>query len=120
MIHPEIGTILYFVCEHLYSDTEKAFWVKKEYCICTGTVVKYINNDKEIVLLSSDPDGIPSLHYFLMTKQTFDSKLFFSIEGAAHKALKLTEEYDRIWYGMTKEKLRRPWEHYLKNTAKKI
>ena len=104
---PEVGAAMYFVVERRYYVKSVQTAPFLEYCVCEGTVRKYIDqNQTEMCLIY---DG--SLHYFNLA--TIGEKVFHTPQEAALLAKEMTEKYERAWMWTGDPLLRRTWAHLL-------
>lgn len=100
---PEIGAKMYFTQERLYYDRAIQTAPFLEYCVCEGTVYKYIGqNDTEMCLLC---DG--ALSYFKLS--SIGKTVFHSAKEAALAAKARTERHERTWGCTGEPSLRRTW-----------
>ena len=115
MKKPDIGTKMYFVCEHLYCIPNHAGPVK-EYCVCEAEVVGFFTGGyTEVQLVGDDPNGHRTPYYFKLSE--IGERVFYAPEEAAGYAQTLTVRYERIWgwLGAPDIPMRRPWENLLKS-----
>lgn len=107
---PEIGTQLYFVCEHIYNTEERI--ANKEYVVCSRELTNYIENSSwtSMRIVGPGPDGYMSVYY--CKPQEIGVKVFYSAKEAAQLAKRFTDLEDKIW-GAMEPPMRRPWEEYL-------
>lgn len=109
--HVKIGDIFWLVVEHLYT-TQDGLFVKKEYCVTSGTVSKLLSRWDEMVLTGPGPDGYNLMHYYKL--KDIGKRIFRTRKEAALYARELTEKNDRVWADiMGEEPMRRTWEKHL-------
>lgn len=115
MNKPPIGTTMYAVHEHLY-HTPDHWGPFTEYCVCEGTVDRFIYGRKtEFVIVGPSPDGYSTPYYYFIAD--IGKKVFYTPKEAALYAKQLTERYEQIW--KNDAPLRRTWEHYITETEEK-
>lgn len=104
---PEVGAEMYFVVESRYYVKSVQTAPFLEYCVCEGTLRKFIDqNQTEMCLIY---DG--SLHYFNLA--AIGEKVFHTPQEAALLAKEMTEKYERSWMWTGDPLLRRTWAHLL-------
>ncbi len=107
---PEIGTTMYYVCEHFYHRKDFA-GPMKEYCVCSGIVKGYfLGGYPEIEVVGKNPDGFPTPHHYRL--KDIGNKVFYSEKEAVALAEEMTKTYEQRWgwLGAPEIPLRRPWE----------
>lgn len=115
---PEIGTEMYAVFEHLYSNKSAPARSLKEYCVCKGTVRSfYTGSYTDVCMLFRGPEGCPLLSYYKL--EDIGKKLFYKAAEAAALAKSMTEKYERTWgwIGAPEFPMERPWEKLLEVPA---
>ena len=120
MKKPDVGTQMYFVCEHLYYIPDHAGPVK-EYCVCEADVTGFFTGRyTDVRLAGNSPDGRRTLHSFKLSE--IGKKVFYTPEEAAGYAQILTVRYERIWgwLGAPDIPMRRLWESLLKSRKEGI
>ena len=112
-----IGTKVYVCCEHLYKRDSGRILTTVEYVVCEGRIFNYfmLKSYNLIRVIYIDPEG----HFNIECYETKQMNEYFWLKpkGAAEKAKRLTERYERVWGGMGypgEYPLRRTWEHYLR------
>lgn len=110
---PEIGTKLYFVCEHIYSTEERT--ANKEYVVCSGELTNYIENSSwtSMRIVGPGPYGYEIVSYY--KPQEIGLYVFYSAKEAAQLAKQRTDHEDEVW-GAMEPPMRRPWIHLLEGT----
>lgn len=108
---PEIGTQLFFVCEHIYDTRDRI--ANKEYVICSGKLTRYNEKGRLTLMRIVGPGayGYEIVSYF--RPQEIGSKVFYSEEEAAQLAKQLTDHEDKV-FGAMEPPMRRPWFAYLR------
>lgn len=112
--HPDIGTRMYSVHEHLYYISERAAPVL-EYCVCEAEVTGFFKGGyTEICLTGLSPNGYRTPYRYKLSE--IGSKVFFTPQEAASLAKEKTEQYEHIWewLGAPDIPMRRTWNHYLR------
>lgn len=109
---PEIGTQLYFVCEHIYNTEDRI--ANKEYVVCSGELTGYNENGSSTLMriVGPGPKGYLSVSY--CRPQEIGIKVFYSVKEAAQLAKRMTDQEDKVW-GAVQPPMRRPWAHLLED-----
>lgn len=102
-----IGDTVYFVAEHYYHLSDKA-GARMEYLPVKGTVTEFIVGGFRQTKVRSVIDGVVHLHYFKTAD--YGRGFYPSYEDALDAAKRAADKYDHTWSGITREKIRRPWE----------
>lgn len=110
---PEIGTQLYFVCEHIYDTKDRI--ANKEYVVCSGELTSYNENGNLTLMRIVGLDAYEHTTPFYYKPQGIGSKVFYSAKEAAQRAKQLTDHEDKVW-GTVGPPMRRPWANLLKET----
>lgn len=104
----KIGDILYSVQEHLYYDRNIQVAPLKEYIVVEGKAARFIKGSYTEVAIHAEVDHV--LHVYYYKTSDLEKCLFRKYEDAVQAAIRVTDEYERIW-GRYLGKLRRPWEN---------
>lgn len=108
---PEIGTTMYYVCEHFYYRKDNSPVPAKEYCVCSGVVTGYfLGGYPEFRVVGKNPDGFPVPRHYRL--KDIGRKVFYSAAEAVALAEEMTKKYEQRWgwLGEPDIPLRRPWE----------
>lgn len=92
---PDIGTQLYFVCEHIYSTKSKVS--NKEYVVCSGKLTGYNENGRLTLMRIVGPNAYGYMTPFYCKPQEIGSIVFYSVKEAAQLAKRLTDHEDNVW-----------------------
>ena len=115
MKKPDIGTKMYFVCEHLNYIPNHAGPVK-EYCVCEADVTGFFAGSyTDVRLIGDDPDGNRTPYSVRLSE--IGERVFYTSAEAADHAQALTVRDERIWgwLGAPDIPMRRTWENLLKS-----
>lgn len=114
---PEIGTVMYFVSEHLYRIKDNPCSIR-EYVVLNGKVTGFFEGGyTEVCMLGKNANGFNAPHYAAL--RDIGKRVFYTAKEAALYAQELTEKYERAWSWMGDPyiPLRRTWEKYIKENA---
>lgn len=107
---PEIGDVMFHVCEHLYYVPEHAAPLS-EYCVCEAAVVGFLKGGyTEVKLVGKNPGGFNTPYHYKMAE--VGSKVFFDAHSAAKYAESLTVYAEQHW-SWAGAQLRRPYKDLL-------
>lgn len=109
---PEIGTQLYFVCEHIYNTEERI--ANKEYVVCSGELTNYIENSSwtSMRIVGPGPYGYKIVSYH--KPQEIGLYVFYAAKEAAQLAKQRTDHDDKVW-GAVSPPMRRSWKHLIED-----
>lgn len=102
-----IGDTVYFVVEHYYHRLDRA-GAFMEYLLVSGIVKEIISLGYKEVKIKSVIDNVIHLHFYKLSN--YGKTFFPNYNDALSAAIHSADVYDRTWSGITKEKIRRPWE----------
>lgn len=105
---PEIGTQLYFVCEHIYNTKDRI--ANTEYVICSGELTGYNDSGRLVLMRIVGPNAYGYMTPFYYKPQDVGVNVFYSAKEAAQLAKQMTDHADKVW-GAMEPPMRRPWEH---------